>query len=152
MVLGWSTVVLYLCFGCSLATRAFSVEQNCLTDSEAKHIGRLWTQLIGNYTTSLAQNALVPNYTDYSASALSLNKVCPQAPHAPPSLLDPVFHNRTQFEEGQGSQPPIKSKILQVWHGCHDVTMRYVMETGGSGSNPVVGIIAIEVVRVSHLI
>lgn len=129
-----------------------TTRSTCMCDTEAHQIGWLWTQLIGNYSLALAASSLATNYTDYSASALTLNNVCPQAPVASPPLLDPVFTNRTQFEGGQGMQAPIASKMLKVWHSCSTVTMRYEMTNCGGGSMPVVGVIAIETVPVSTFV
>lgn len=123
----------------------------CLTEQDAKQVGQLWMNLIGNYTKADADAGLTSKYSDYSASALSLNSVCQQAPGPPQNLTSPVFTSRTIFEMAQGSQPAIPSTSLDIWHGCDTVTMRYEMCIMGNCTLPVVSLIALDIVKViSH--
>ncbi|KAK5686166.1 hypothetical protein LTS10_002281 [Elasticomyces elasticus] len=118
---------------------------SCMSNNNALQIGGLWVELIGNYTQDLADAVLLPGFTDYSDSALSLNSACPQTTGPTPALMSAVFENRTQFEAGQGPQPSIQSTISQVWNGCTSVTMRYQMTN--LGTRPVVGLIVMDVVE-----
>lgn len=118
-----------------------------MTPSQATAVAKLWPSLIGNYTHALAQAALTADYTDYSESALSLNQACPRVNGTAPPLTSPVFTSRAEFEEGQGSQPPIDSEILNIWPSCENVVLRYNMTN--LGTRPVITVIVIEAVRVS---
>lgn len=120
----------------------------CLSYDEAHEVGFLWQELIGNFSKETAEAALVPNYTDYAAAALSLNNVCHQAKVPPMKATDPLFTSREIFIMAQGSQAPIPSTKLNLWHGCRTVTMRYQMCIKGDCTMPVIGLIAIETVKV----
>lgn len=121
---------------------------NCLSDKDALDVGNLWRALIGPYNQTTFDEGVVANYSDYSASALSLNSICLQAPGPPLNATDPLFTTRAIFEMAQGSQAPIPSTVLDVWHSCSTVFMRYEMCVFGNCTIPVIGNIAIETVKV----
>lgn len=109
-------------------------------------VGTNWIQLLSAYTADMAKRVLTEDFTDYSASALSLNNECPQAPVASPPLGEPVFTTREQFMKAQGPQPPIQSDMLDVWHDCSTVTMHWKMTN--LGSLPVLAVIVLKTVQV----
>ncbi|TKA38224.1 hypothetical protein B0A54_09164 [Friedmanniomyces endolithicus] len=47
---------------------------------------------------------------------------CPSGPIA---LGSATFASRASFEAGQGSQPNLTFNILNVWHNCESVTVRW---------------------------
>lgn len=132
-----------LALGSTLAT---ATKKSCMTNGQALQVLKNWQNLIGDYSSELADAALTPDFTDYSASAADLNNVCPQAPVKSPPLDKPLFTSRDQFKQGQGGQPPIKSKILKHWHDCTTVSMRWKMTN--LGSREVFGLIAFDTIVV----
>lgn len=122
----------------------------CMTPAEAQQVADNYAELIRSYSTELANEALTVDFTDYSESVNSLINTCPQGKAAKAKsipLLSAAFSNRQEFETGQGQQPPINFKQLNIESNCNFVTIRW--ETTNTAEiphpRPVVGIILIEV-------
>lgn len=123
--------------------------QRCLSASEAQQVATNYGTLIATYTDALAEVALAENFTDYSESVNTLINGCPQGSAAQTlPLLAATFSNLTQFEIGQGQQPPINFEQLDIWQGCTSVTIRW--ETTNTAPipdpKPVMGLIVMETV------
>lgn len=119
----------------------------CLNGYQAQQIATNYGNLIASYSDALANAALSPNFVDYSESVNTLINSCPQGDAAQPlPLLAPTFSNRAQFETGQGQQPPINFKQLNIWHNCDTVMIRWETTNTANISDvkPVVGLITME--------
>jgi hypothetical protein len=130
--------------------RRWGGDNFCLTRYEAQQVATNYGNLIASYSTSLAQVALSPDFTDYSESVNTLIDECPQGSAAQAQtvpLLMATFSNRTAFETGQGQQPQINFNQLNIWHSCDTVNIRWETTNTAfiSSSRPVVGMIAMEV-------
>ncbi|KAM0716391.1 hypothetical protein Q7P37_007836 [Cladosporium fusiforme] len=122
----------------------------CLNDDQAQQIADVWDSLIQNYSDELADSALTTDFTDYSESVNTLINSCPQGDAAQPlPLLAPTFTSREQFKLGQGQQPPINFELLNLWHSCSTVNLRWKTTNTANITDvkPVVGIIALEVFK-----
>ncbi|KAK6432708.1 hypothetical protein LTR95_011119 [Oleoguttula sp. CCFEE 5521] len=118
----------------------------CLSDDCANTVANNFKSLISDYSNGLADSVLTTDYVDYSDSVNELiNNGCATG-HAP--LGTATFSSRSQFEAGQGGQPNIPFEILNVWHSCDTVTMRWRSSApGGSNAQQVTGIAVQQVVR-----
>lgn len=87
----------------------------CLTDKQGQQGAEIFRQLIQEYSTTLALEALTEDFVDYtSAVAIIMNK----GAAGPKSLTAPTFDGRAAFMAAQGKQPQIPFKTLNVFHGC----------------------------------
>ncbi|TKA29186.1 hypothetical protein B0A50_03696 [Salinomyces thailandicus] len=123
--------------------------RDCLSPSSAQEIATNYGLLISNYTDTLANQLLAPNFIDYSESVNTLINSCPQGSAAMPlPLLAPTFSNRSAFETGQAQQPQINFNQLNLWYTCDTVIIRW--ETTNTANitdvKPVVGLISMETV------
>lgn len=121
----------------------------CLSDADAQQVATNYANLIQLVQgwESIANAALSPNFVDYSESVNTLIDTCPQGSAAITlPLLSPTFSNRTQFELGQGQQPPINFQQLNIWHSCDSVIIRWETTNTANITNvkPVVGMITME--------
>jgi len=142
----------FLVVGASLVAAA-AVQQDaevekrdiiCLVDDNANTVANNFKSLITNYSNATADAVLTSDFTDYSDSVNELiNNGCPSGP-AP--LTQPTFTSREAFKAGQGSQPNIPFEILNIWHGCSNVVMRWRSSTPGfvQPEQVVTGIIVME--------
>lgn len=122
----------------------------CMTDDEANLVAEKWGELIANYTDELANAIVTPDFVDWSESVNTLINTCPQGAAAMPiPLLAPTFDNRQEFMTGQGQQPPINFKQLQLWNACSSVIIRW--ETTNTAPipdpKPVIGLIVMDTVK-----
>ena len=128
----------------------------CMTFDEAQQVATNYGDLIANYNTPLAEKALAENFTDYSEGVNTLINSCPQGgaamAHTVPLLMS-SFNNRTAFEIGQGQQPHINFRQLDIWNACDTVIIRWETTNTANATStftairPVVGIIVLEVIR-----
>lgn len=120
---------------------------SCLTETTAYRVASNFRNLITNYSNSSAAAYLTQDFHDYSDSVNELiNSGCPNGP-AP--LGTATFTSLTSFQAGQGGQPNIPFQILNVWHSCTSVTLRWRSSAPGGPANPqqqVTGIVAMETV------
>ncbi|KAK1058014.1 25S rRNA (adenine2142-N1)-methyltransferase [Friedmanniomyces endolithicus] len=129
----------------------YSGNGRCMNDDQANKVANNFRDLISAYTTTLANSVLTTTVQDYSDSVIELiDGGCPSGPIA---LGSATFASRASFEAGQGSQPNITFNILNVWHNCDTVTVRWrlPMPNPGPGAAPAVqeevtGIAALETV------
>lgn len=135
----------------ALATGVFAAPKqgsngDCLTDSSAYHVAQNFQSLIASYSNASAAAFLTTDFTDYSDSVNELiNNGCPNGP-AP--LGSATFTGLTAFQAGQGGQPAIPFEILNVWHNCNTVTLRWKSSTPGTvqPEQQVTGIVVMETV------
>lgn len=134
----------------ALAHPAANIEERnspngyCLNGYQAQQVATNYGNLIASYSTALANEALSPNFVDYSESVNTLINSCPQGSAAVTlPLLSPTFSSRAQFETGQGQQAPINFNQLDIWHNCNTVFIRWETTNTANITNvkPVVGLI-----------
>ncbi|GIZ45644.1 hypothetical protein CKM354_000880200 [Cercospora kikuchii] len=129
----------------------------CLTSHQAQAIATDYGLLISNYTDTLADSLLMPNFTDYSQSVNTLINSCPQGSEAHTLPLSaPTFTSLEKFKAGQSQQPPINFEQLAIFPACTSVTIRWqttntvnatdLLPTAKEGVRPVVGLITIEAI------
>ncbi|KAK4636273.1 Ecp58-1 [Fulvia fulva] len=114
-------------------------DSKCLSDSEAQAVADNFKESIAAYSDALADAAFTTDFQDYSDSVIELiDNGCPNSPVA---LGTATFDSLASFKAGQGAQPPIPFEILNIWHNCDTITIRWV-----SAQTPaqVTGIIVIE--------
>lgn len=98
-------------------------QQACLDDNAAQKVAENFRSLITNYSNSSAAAYLSEDFHDYSDGVNTLiNAGCPNGPQP---LGTPTFTSLETFQAGQGSQANIPFEILNVWHGCDFVAMRW---------------------------
>ena len=127
----------------NIATR----QQPCLDDGSAQKVAENFRTLITNYSNASAAAFLTEDFVDYSDGVNTLiNSGCPNGPQA---LGAPTFTSLEDFQAGQGSQPNIPFEILNVWHGCDFVTMRWRSSApeanGVQPQQQVTGVVVMEV-------
>jgi len=94
----------------------------CLTYDQATVVANNFGSLISAYSVADANKYLTVDYTDYSDSVTELiNGGCT----GPQPLGAATFTSRASFEAGQGSQPDIPFQILNLWHTCDTVVIRW---------------------------
>lgn len=131
--------------------------RQCLDRSAATYLARSYGSLISNYSLPAASALLTANFTDYSESVNTLINSCPQGGvslNLP--LLAPTFTSLAQFEAAQGNQPSINFELLNLWHSCSEVIIRWMTTNTANASDvrdgyvvkPVVGLIVLETVLV----
>lgn len=95
----------------------------CLTDDDATTVAGYFVDLIADYSTSLANAVLADDYTD---QADSVNTLIDNGGTSPIPLGSLTFASKAAFEAGQGAQPAIPFTILNQWHTCDTVIIRWV--------------------------
>lgn len=131
--------------GLAAATPARRGHPECVDDTAAQRVASNFKKLINSYSNSSAAQFMTTDFHDYSDSVNELiNSGCPNGPQP---LGSATFDSLTSFEAGQGSQPNIPFEILNVWHGCDFVTMRWVSSAPGTvqPEEQVTGIVVMEV-------
>jgi hypothetical protein len=138
------------CVAFAAASAVASLEERtlqiCLLDDEATKLANNFKSLILAYSKANAEAFLTKDFTDYSDSVNELiNNGCPDGPA---KLGTPTFTSLSAFEAGQSSQPSIPFQILNIWHGCRDVALRWRSSAPGfvQPEQPVTGIIVLEVI------
>jgi len=121
----------------------------CLTNSEAQTVANNFRKTIAEtFDVAFVKRTFAKTFVDYSDSVNELiNGGCPD-PNEIVELGSPTFSSRKAFIQGQSGQAPIAFNILNVWHNCDTVILRW------NGPNPgtvtpeeaVTGIIVLEVV------
>jgi len=99
----------------------------CLCDSDADVIGNDFAQLISNYSVALAENVLAATYIDQSDS---VNTLIDSGTTGPIPLGSLTFASKAAFITGQGGQPDVPFTILNTWHTCDTVIIRWVANPG----------------------
>jgi hypothetical protein len=117
----------------------------CMTTAQAVKVAQNFRALIHDtFNTTLAQTSMTADFTDYSDSVIELiNSGC----STPQTLGDATFTSRAAFIQGQSGQPPIPFNILNLWHTCSTVIIRWRASAPGTittTQEPVTGIIVIE--------
>ncbi|EME89034.1 uncharacterized protein MYCFIDRAFT_181415 [Pseudocercospora fijiensis CIRAD86] len=116
----------------------------CMSDNDAQTVANHFNELISNYSNSSANAYLTADFQDYSDSVSELiNSGCTSGPA---TLGAATFTNRDAFEAGQGSQPNIPFKQLNVRHNCDTVTLRWMTTVQAGAPQAVRGIIVLETV------
>ena len=133
-------------FALSSLTAAIPVSAGtCLDDAHAQQVAENFRILITDYSNYTASQVLCENFVDYSDSVNELiNSGCPNGTSP---LGSPTFTDRNNFEAGQDSQPNIPFEILNIWHGCGMVAMRWRSPNPGTVTpeQQVTGLIIMEV-------
>jgi len=107
---------------------------SCMNDAQANVVANNFRDLIAAYTNATANAVLASNVNDYSDSVIELiDGGCPSGPQA---LGSATFGSRAAFEAGQGGQPNITFNILNVWHNCDTVTVRWRSPQPNPGPEP----------------
>ncbi len=77
----------------------------CMSNSEARKVAQNFKDLINlPFNTTLAEEAMVPTFQDFSDGVNELiNAGCP----GPNTLGEATFRSREEFVKGQGTQAPI---------------------------------------------
>jgi len=121
-VLTWAVAMLA---GSAVAADSWAKPRDafCLCDSDADIIANDFAQLISNYSASFAEAVLAPDYTD---QADSVNTLIDSGTNAPLPLGSLTFATKSAFLAGQGSQPNVPFTILNTWHTCDTVIIRWV--------------------------
>ncbi|GAB7353440.1 hypothetical protein MBLNU459_g3905t1 [Dothideomycetes sp. NU459] len=99
----------------------------CLSYEDAEQIGNDFATLISAYNATFANLVLASDYTDQSDS---VNTLIDSGTDAPIPLGNLTFASKAAFLAGQGSQPNVPFKILNRWHTCDTVIIRWVAEPG----------------------
>jgi len=120
----------------------------CLTNSEAQTVANNFRATIAlPFNKAFVRKTFTKDFEDFSDSVNELiNAGCPNGP-AP--LGSATFSSRHAFILGQSSQPPITFNILNVWHNCNTVIVRWFTPNPGTittAQEQVTGIIVLEVV------
>jgi hypothetical protein len=102
----------------------------CLTEEDAQAFAGVFQGLISQYTDELAEGALTPDFIDWSSS---VNLLMNKGGQFPKNITGPTFANRQAFLDGQGSQPLIPFQILNVFHGCDSVSVRWLTTDSAAG-------------------
>lgn len=95
----------------------------CLCDSDADQIGQDFADLISNFNQTFAEQVLAPDYTDQSDS---VNTLIDNGGTSPIPLGALTFATKAAFISASAQQPPVPFKILQTWHTCDTVIIRWV--------------------------
>jgi len=127
-LLAWATALLA---GTAFAADSWAQPRDafCLCDSDADVIANDFAQLISNFNTTFATEVLADDYTDQSDS---VNTLIDSGTTSPLALGSLTFATKAAFITGQGGQPDIPFTILQTWHTCDTVIIRWVATPVGS--------------------
>ncbi|KAI5264533.1 hypothetical protein E4T47_08742 [Aureobasidium subglaciale] len=96
---------------------------SCISDADASLIATSFGLTISNYTEALAVQLFTTNFTDQSDSVNTLI----HEPGLQAQDLGPLtFSSKADFLAGQGAQPPVPFEILDLWHTCDTVILRWL--------------------------
>lgn len=104
--------------------------RDCITDEQAQQGAKIFQELIQNYTADLALSALTPDFEDYTSS---VNIIRNRGNKGPIQVNGISFTSRQDFMNAQGSQPQIPFDILNVFHGCDSITVRWQTTDSAAG-------------------
>lgn len=114
---------------------------------EAEQVANNFKDLINKkFSTTLAEASITPSFHDYSDSVNELiNAGCTNGPKP---LGTVTFASRAEFISSQSTQSPIPFSILNLWHTCDTVIMRWQTTAPGERvpEQEVTGIVVIEAV------
>lgn len=113
----------------------------CLTYEQASTVADHFKTLINDYSDAAADEYLTVDFTDYSDSVSELiNSGCT----GPQPLGEATFTSREAFKAGQGSQPNIPFELLNLWHTCDTVVIRWRTTVQDGAPQFVTGLIVME--------
>ncbi|KAK5710707.1 hypothetical protein LTR15_012863 [Elasticomyces elasticus] len=118
------------------------VPDQCVNAEDSEVIAEVFRQLIQDYSTTMALNALTEDFIDYSSA---VNIIMNKGAQYPKNITGPTFASRATFMAGQGSQPKIPFERLNVFYGCDSVAVRWMTTRSGNGQKnesamiPVIG-------------
>ncbi|KAK3663333.1 hypothetical protein LTR22_005740 [Elasticomyces elasticus] len=118
------------------------VPDQCVNEEDSEVIAEVFRQLIQDYSTTMALNALTEDFIDYSSA---VNIIMNKGAQYPKNITGPTFASRATFMAGQGSQPKIPFERLNVFYGCDSVAVRWMTTRSGNGQKnesamiPVIG-------------
>lgn len=95
----------------------------CLCDSDADQIANDFADLISNFNKTFAEQVLADDYTDQSDS---VNTLIDNGGTSPIALGALTFQTKDDFINASETQPPVPFTILQTWHTCDTVIIRWV--------------------------
>jgi hypothetical protein len=119
-------------------------QSTCMTEADAKKVANNFKDLINlDFNKTLAREALCEDFHDYSDG---VNELINAGCKGPNTLGEATFSSRTEFINGQSTQPPIPFDILNLWHTCSTVIMRWRSSAPGhvKPEQLVTGIVVIE--------
>ncbi|KAM3417825.1 hypothetical protein BST61_g6050 [Cercospora zeina] len=120
--------------------------QPCLDDGAAQKVAQNFRSLISNYSNDTANAVLSPNFTDHSDGLATLmNNGCPSGAE---TLGQATVTSREEYMAAQSTQPNIPFNIMNVWHNCNTVIMRWQSPEAAKAVQPVAlvtGLVVMEV-------
>ena len=121
---------------------------SCLSASQAQTVADNFRATIAEpFSVSNVRAQFTKNFHDYSDSVIEL--IDAGCPNGPVPLGSATFASRKAFIQGQSAQQPITFNILNLWHNCDTVIIRWQTPNPGTvqPAEQVTGIIVIEVVQ-----
>lgn len=121
-------------------------DSSCMSEAEARQVANNFKDLINlDFNKTLAREALVEDFHDYSDG---VNELVNAGCKGPNTLGEATFSSRTDFINGQSTQPPIPFTILNLWNTCSTVIMRWRSSAPGNikPEQIVTGIVVIDTV------
>jgi hypothetical protein len=109
--------------GSAVASWAMPRDAFCLCDSDADQIANDFAELISNFNETFAELVLADDYIDQSDS---VNTLIDSGGVSPIPLGALTFATKAAFISASETQPPVPFKILQTWHTCDTVIIRWV--------------------------
>ena len=114
--------------------------KNCLCDADASLLATSFGLTISNYTQALAVQLFAEGFTDQSDSVNQLINTSPLPPHpvclrvrlhdcladTASQLGTLTFSSKEDFLAGQGAQPAVPFQVLNTWHTCDTVIVRWL--------------------------
>ncbi|CAD0115512.1 unnamed protein product, partial [Aureobasidium uvarum] len=95
----------------------------CISAPDASLIATSFGLTISNYTEALAVQLFTNNFTDQSDS---VNTLIHEPGLQAKDLGSLTFTSKAEFLAGQGAQPPVPFKILNLWNTCNTVIIRWL--------------------------
>ncbi|KAG9948126.1 hypothetical protein KCU85_g5181, partial [Aureobasidium melanogenum] len=95
----------------------------CISAADASLIGTSFGLTISNYTEALAIQLFTNDFTDQSDS---VNTLIHEPGLTAQDLGSLTFTSKAEFLAGQGAQPPVPFKILNLWNTCNTVIIRWL--------------------------
>ncbi|KAF2160848.1 hypothetical protein M409DRAFT_28727 [Zasmidium cellare ATCC 36951] len=100
-----------------------SVTATCLLDNNAQKVAQNYATLFSNYSPQFADQVLTKDVIDQSDS---VNWLITNGTNACSPLLGATtFNGREAFKAGQSTQPNMPFTILNVYHDCTNVFVRW---------------------------
>ncbi|KAI4731181.1 hypothetical protein E4T49_00786 [Aureobasidium sp. EXF-10728] len=98
-------------------------DATCISGPDASLIATSFGLTISNYTEALAVQLFTNNFTDQSDS---VNTLIHEPGLQAKDLGSLTFTSKAEFLAGQGAQPPVPFKILNLWNTCNTVVIRWL--------------------------